>query len=245
MKTALLFLVLFGSLANLLTCGGSPRPVAIEALVLPKTQERITPPKTGETTTESALREARDLVTNLRGKLAEGDARVAALVKDVETEQREAFLGKLRASCLWVAGLALLGALACAVLAFVSPIAKATLAKVAIACGALVVLATGCAWAVAWLPTVGVVALIALVCALIVAAIVAAIRWFPSFAHAAILSADGYQQSVKLLRTDSPDIANALDVENRAMQIVKGGAVITQGDTLHDLARTFRKGVQL
>jgi hypothetical protein len=238
-KTAFLFLVLFGGLANLWTCG-SARAVAVEDPALPKAPEHVTPPKAGETATEAALREARDLVTNLRGKLAEGDARVAALAKDVETERREAFLGTLRASCLWVAGLALLGAFACAVLAYVSPIAKPTLAKVAVACGILVVLATGCAWAVSWLPTIGVVALLVLACVVIAAAVLAAVRWFPTFAHAAVHAADGYQQAATFLRTD---IRKAIDEENRGHQVDKGGKVFLEGNRLHELAKAHRDKV--
>jgi hypothetical protein len=222
----------------------APMPV-IEAPKMTAPPEIKTPAKASETETDAQLRQAKDAVRALSGDLANWQQRVLTLTKDRDQERKEAFLGTLRASCLWVAGIALLGALACAVLAFVSPIAKTTLAKVAIACGALVVLATGCAWAVPWLPAVGVVSLIILVCVLIVAAIVAAVRWFPSFAHAAIHAADGYQQAVGFLRAEAPSIANALDSENRAMQSAQGGTVITQGDTLHELARTFRKGVEL
>ena len=239
MKSALLFLVLFGGLANLTTCGDA-RPVVVEAPVLPKMPEHVTPAKVGETTTETALRQARDLAANLRGKLAESDARVAALVKDVETEHREAFLGTLRASCLWVAGLALLGALACAVLAFVSPLAKQTLAKVAIACGVLVVLATGTAWAVPWLPSVGVVVLIVLACAIIAGIVYKAVQWWPSFAHASLQAAVGYQEATAIAQSHDLVAVDANDRDNTAAQIAAGPKVLRVGDKLHAAAAAFR-----
>lgn len=205
----------------------------------------VTPAKPGETDTEAQLRQARDAVSTLAGDLARWKQRVATLTADRDQDRRDAFLGKLRTSCLWVAGIALLGALACAVLAFVSPIAKPTLVKIAAGCGLLVALATGCAWCVPWLPAVGVVAVIVLCCLVVAASVLALVKWWPSFAHAAILSADGYQRTAAVLRDLTDDEARVaaveIDAHNRGAQLSAGWPVFREGDRLHYIAKAERE----
>lgn len=240
MKSTIMFFLLFGGLSNLFYCSPRSTNVTAPPIEAVKPAKVTSAPKPGETDIEAQLRQAKDSVRELSGDLASKQKLVEALTADRDRERNEAFLGALRASCLWVAGVALLGALACGALAFISPIAKTTLVKVSVACGALVILATGCAWAVPWLPTLGVVALIAIVCCVIIAALFAAVRWFPSFAKAAIHSADGYQQAVSFLRLESPDLATEVDRENRVLQFKNGGMVFREGDRLHAVAAKFR-----
>lgn len=223
------------------TCGDA-RPVetppAVKVPALPGLPP--TPAKAGETPTETLLRLARDDLRAAEEAEAQATARVYALTEARDTERREAFLGTLRASCLWVAGLALLGALACAVLAWLSPIAKPTLVKAAAGCGALLVLAVGCAWCVPWLPVVGVVSLVALVLGLIAYGVWRLVLWWPSFANAAVAAADGYQQAVRIARAVAPGVAYELDVDNRALQLTSGAKVFDAGDQLHSAARAAR-----
>lgn len=245
MKTALLFFVLFGVLANLFTCG-SARPVAIETPAIPAAviaPAVVTPAKPGETETEAQLRQARDVVANLSGDLASWKQRVTTLTAARDQDRRDAFLGTLRASCLWVAGIALLGAFACGVLAFASPIAKGTLGKVAMGCGALVVLATGAAWAVPWLPAVGVVALIVIACGALAAAVMAAVRWIPAVAHAGVHAAAGYQEAVKLAQAVDLEAVDEVDRVNVQEQKTAGRLVHSTGDALHRVAAEVRARV--
>lgn len=200
----------------------------------------VTPAKAGETETESQLRQARDAVATLAGDLARWQQRVATLTADRDQDRRDAFLGTLRASCLWVAGLALLAGLACTVAAFLSPIAKPTLVKAAVACGVLVVLATGCAWAVPWLPTVGVIALLCVAGAVLVAGVVLGLRWFPRFATAAVEMADGFQQATRIAATSAPNVVDALNRENRSRQIQAGAKVYEEGGKLLKAAAALR-----
>lgn len=216
-----------------------PLPAIEPPADTPKPPDRITPPKPGETDTEKALREARNTVSRLAGDLATWQQRVTILQEDAKREQREKVLGYLRACLLWASGLALLGGLACIVLAIVSPVAKSTLARLGIACACVLVICAGMLWALPWLPVFGVAAVLSLVIAGVVFGVWRFVIWYGRHMHAAVSMADGLQQV-----TDAA--AGAIDgskliglqVENRAHQIIKGA--IGEGDKLLDAARTMR-----
>lgn len=233
---------LFGWLVP--SCGASRQAPAVSSPAIPvelAPPALVTPAKPGETATETQLREARDALAVLAGDTARWQARVAILTTERDLERREAFLALLRTSCLWVAALALLGALACGVLAFVSPIAKPTLAKLAAGCGALVIMATGCAWLVPWLPLAGVVSVVAAVAAGLVFVVWKLVEWWPRFAHGALGMTEGYLEAARIAASSAPLVASALDSDNRANQILAGGLpAFEEGTKLLEAARRRR-----
>ena len=237
LASAILALSLFGWLSP--SCGSARPMVELPpAPAVAKPAAVVTPPKAGETATEARLRESLDMVRRLTGDLATWQAAANAAKVDLESERKEAFLSTLRASCLWVAGLALLAGLACTVAAFLSPIAKPLLVRCALVAGGLVVLATGCAWAVPWLPTLGVLALLAVIACAIAYAVWRVVLWWPAFAQASIAAASGYQKAAAVVWANAPELAEEIDAGNRSLQIdgKRGGAVYQIGNQLHALA---------
>ncbi len=215
-----------------------PVPAIVPPAETPKPPAIITPPKAGETDTERSLREARNTVSRLAGDLATWQQRVTTLQEDKKREDREKVLAYLRVCLLWITGLALLGGVVCVVLAIVSPVAKSTLARLGIACAAVLVLCAGMLWCLPWLPVVGVVVLVTgLAVGLIVGGFYFA-RWFVRHMHAAVTLADGLQQVTAAAVQVMPGKVLDMDVENRAQQILTNA--MGEGDKLLDAARTLR-----
>ncbi len=105
-------------------------------------------------------------------------------------------------------------------------------------------LASGCAWAAPYLPLAGVVALIVIAMGAVLAGGVMLVRWWPSFAHAAIASADGLQQAMKAVRGVAPAMADQLDWDNRKLQLAAGAKTFLEGDRLHAAAKAKRETAQ-